>query len=260
VLAIILGAIAVISVWLLSTHWPLSSAQGQELRGIATKANSSIDTFTVGTYNIHRGRGLDGQRNLARIGRVIENCDVVGLQEVEGPGLRYFGNQAYDLGQKCGYVAHFSPTRRHFFFPHRGNALLTRLLVQDWQREPLSPTTGKAYRNVTIYRLFFNETIIYILNTHLSKPAEQIAPLQRVIEIFLGLERAVLLGDFNSRALDGELESLLGADVEDATALASNDPMQVDRILVRGLEVSSARSEAPGASDHPFFSATLRLK
>ena len=259
---LILSILAVAVAWLGSRHWPLSAAQGRELHGslAGCETKAGRGSFTVGTYNIHRGRGLDGKRNLARIARTIEGCDVVGLQEVEGHGLRHFGNQAYQLGQDCKYAAHFSPTRRHFFFPHRGNALLTRLPVTHWQREPLSPTTGKAYRNMTTYTISFNGEVVYVINTHLSKPEEQIAPLRRVLEVFSSLERVVLLGDFNAHPAHPELQELLASGIEDATSIASQDPLRVDWILVRGLKVLWARSEPTGPSDHPFYLASLSLK
>ena len=81
---LILSILAVVVAWLGSRYWPLSAAQGRELRGSLAGWETEAGSFTVGTYNIHRGRGLDGKRNLARIARMIEGCDVVGLQEVEG--------------------------------------------------------------------------------------------------------------------------------------------------------------------------------
>lgn len=242
-----------------SRHWPLSAAQGREIRGIPARNETASRSFTIGTYNIHRGRGLDGKRNLSRIGRMIEGCDVVALQEAEGYGLRNFRNQAYQLGHDYGYATHFSPTRRYFFFPHRGNALLTRLPVTYWQREPLSPTTGKAYRNLTTYTISFNGEIIHIINTHLSKPTEQIAPLRRVFEVFLSLERVVLVGDFNAHPSHPEMLELLKSGSNDVTSMASQDPQRVDWILVRGLKVLWARYEPEGPSDHPFYLASLSL-
>ena len=256
----VLLALFVPIIWLVSKHWPLNARTGQRLLEIAAPPDSVTDVLTIGTYNIHRGRGLDGKRDLTRIAKVISGCDIVALQEVEGHGLRHLGNQAYMLGQACGYSAHFSPTRRQLFFPHRGNALLTRLPVTYWRREPLSPTTGKAYRNVTIYKIEVNGHVIHVLNTHLSKPSEQSAPLGYVIELFLSLERAVLVGDFNARQTEPKLRELLASNIEDATALCCDDPDRIDWILVRGIEVVSARSQPPGASDHPFFCATLRLR
>ena len=82
----ILSISAVAAVWLGSRHWPLSAAQGRELHGslAGRETKAGRGSFTVGTYNIHRGRGLDGKRNLTRIAHMIKGCDVVGLQEVEG--------------------------------------------------------------------------------------------------------------------------------------------------------------------------------
>jgi endonuclease/exonuclease/phosphatase family metal-dependent hydrolase len=44
--------------------------------------------FRIATYNIHKGRGLDGGIRIERIGRVLEelNADIVALQEVVSPG------------------------------------------------------------------------------------------------------------------------------------------------------------------------------
>ena len=85
---LILSILAVAVAWLGSRHWPLSAAQGRELQGSLAGCETKADrgSITVGTYNIHRGRGLDGKRNLTRIAHMIKGCDVVGLQEVEGYG------------------------------------------------------------------------------------------------------------------------------------------------------------------------------
>ena len=200
----ILIIVILVLAYLVGKHWSLFPARGTELKG--QKEYPSISgSLTIGTYNIHRARGLDGKRDLNRIAKVITGCDVVALQEVEGFGVRHFGNQAYKLGQDCGYAVHFSPTRRHFGFPHRGNALLTRAPVTNWLREPLSPTTGKAYRNLTVYELSLEGKTLHIINTHLSKLSEQIAPIKRVFEIFLSLERAILVGDFNAHTSHPEV-------------------------------------------------------
>ena len=241
-------------------HWPLPEKKGNFLTGKIDQSNKDAKVITIGTYNIHRARGVDGKKNLSRIGSVISSCDVVALQEVEGNSLRNFRNQAYSLAERCGYLVHFSPSRRQLFFPHRGNALLTRFPVTEWIRKPLTPTTGKAYRNVTTYKIRLQGEIINVINTHLSKPSEQTEPLKYVLNLFLSFDRAVLLGDFNTTSLDPNLQNLLTHKVDDATALSTDDLDRVDWILVRGLDVLSARMEPPGASDHPFFSATLSLR
>jgi endonuclease/exonuclease/phosphatase family metal-dependent hydrolase len=113
---------------------------------------------------------------------------------------------------------------------------------------------------MTTYTISLNGEVVYVINTHLSKPEEQIAPLRRVLEVFSSLERVVLLGDFNAHPARPELQELLASGIEDVTSIASQDPLRVDWILVRGLKVLWARSEPTGPSDHPFYLASLSLK
>jgi hypothetical protein len=52
-----------------------------------------MDRFRMATYNIHKGRGLDGRVSIERIGRVLAevDADLVALQEVvshEGLSIR----------------------------------------------------------------------------------------------------------------------------------------------------------------------------
>lgn len=255
---LILGvAVAMTAAVLAGRHWPLREATGGGLVGIPDSPAVRERSFTVCTYNIHRGRGLDGKRDLSRIAQMIEGYDLIGMQEVEGPGLRSFRDQASQLGEQCGYAVHFSPTRRRCFFPHRGNALLSRLPVTSWHREPLSPTVGKAFRNLTVYRILINGQAVHVMNTHLSKPEEQSAPLHRVLEVLQGFERVVLLGDFNARPEYPALQQLLDSGFVDAISVSDQDSSRVDWILVRGLRVQWARSEPAGPSDHPFYTARL---
>ena len=61
-------------------------------------------TIRVATYNIHRGRGLDGRTRLERIAAVLAtiDADVVALQEVVGASPLKPG-QAAELGSfTCG--------------------------------------------------------------------------------------------------------------------------------------------------------------
>ena len=110
-----------------------------------------------------------------------------------------------------------------------------------------------------MYTMQFNGQEVHLINTHLSKPTEEMAPLQRVLELFIGLERAVLVGDFNTHARHPLIQDIINQKTADATSLSTEDPNRVDWILVRGLEIVSARGVPASASDHPFYSAELRL-
>ena len=85
---------------LLFKYWPLGPASGSELKHITRVDQPTGDSVIIGTYNIHRSRGTDGRRDLNRIAEVIKDCDIVGLQEVEGSTWRGLNNQAYTLSEK----------------------------------------------------------------------------------------------------------------------------------------------------------------
>ena len=259
-LQIIATTAGVVGVYLLLfRYWPLPAKSGKRIRGKTLPAAGRTRSFTVGTYNIHRSRGIDGKRDLQRIGDVIGDCDMIGLQEVEGSTLRGFRNQADRLAEQLGLGVHFSPTRRRCLLPNRGNAFLTRLPVKCWSSEPLSPSRSKRYRNLTVYAVMVNGERVHVINTHLSEPAVATEPLQRVLALFRQFDRAVLLGDFNTMADHPSLTHLLENDAQDATALSGEHSDRIDWILVRGLRIDAAWSVPKGPSDHPFYAARLSL-
>src|SRR4051812_41577785 len=67
----------------------------------------------VATYNVHRGRGLDGRTRPERIAAVIRstNADVVALQEVVGAGPRG-GGHAEEIGAALGMGWVMAPARQ----------------------------------------------------------------------------------------------------------------------------------------------------
>src|SRR5689334_4000534 len=72
--------------------------------------------FRIATFNIHRGRGLDGRTRVERIGRVLDelDADIVALQEVvsrQGPSLE--DHQASFLASRLGHVYAIGETRKH---------------------------------------------------------------------------------------------------------------------------------------------------
>ena len=247
-------------IFLASRVWSLRGQRGTVLASPGRTEPFNGSALIVGTYNIHRARGTDDRHDLRRIARIVSGCDIVALQEVEGPRLGSSHNQAWHLGRWLRLTAHFAPSRKLFFFPHRGNALLCRFPVSHWQRLALFPSTGRAHRNLTVYRVDLAGSPVHILNTHLSKPAEGTSPFEAVMSAFGQYPRAILLGDFNAPTDHPAMRRWLPPDTVDAVAGAGFDPRRVDMILIRGLSVDEAWSSPIGPSDHPFFAVRLRLK
>ena len=256
---IILTALALVGLFAASRAWPVRATHGVRLEDEHEADGFEGTTLSVATYNIHRARGLDGEKNLGRIAELIESCDVVGLQEVEGTSPFRRHDQASLIGRMLGRLFHFSTTRRLLFFPQRGNGLISRFQTQSWETTPLFPSTGRAHRNMTVYHFEWAGVPVAVINTHLSKPAEGESPLEEVMHAFGRYPHAVLLGDFNAPAHHAAMRRGMPPDTKDALS-GLDDQDRVDMILVRGLEVDKAWSEPAGPSDHPFFAAQIRLK
>src|ERR1043165_3539116 len=72
--------------------------------------------FRIATFNIHKGRGLDGRTRVERIGRVLDqiDADVIALQEVVSrEGASVEDHQASFLAERLGYVYAIGETRKH---------------------------------------------------------------------------------------------------------------------------------------------------
>jgi len=84
------------------------------------------------TYNIHHGRGADGEINLERIAEVITRAkpDLVALQEVDVKTRRSGGvDQAAKLGELTG-MSHFFAEAMPFQGGGYGNAVLSRIVAE----------------------------------------------------------------------------------------------------------------------------------
>jgi len=77
---ILLAALVLIGLFAASRAWPVRATQGLRLEGEQEDDGFGGATLSVATYNIHRARGLDGEKKLDRIAELVKSCDVVGLQ------------------------------------------------------------------------------------------------------------------------------------------------------------------------------------
>src|SRR6187431_2010989 len=97
-----------------------------------------VRTVRVATYNIHRGRGLDGRTRIERIAGVLASvdADIVALQEVVGASPLKPG-QAAEIGAALGMGWVMAPTR-HLRNSLYGNVVLSRFPVRHHQQYDLS--------------------------------------------------------------------------------------------------------------------------
>lgn len=85
------------------------------------------------TYNIHKGRGMDGRISIKRIVDVLAelDADIVALQEVFSVSDSHQG-QVETIAEKLDMYPAFGCTRHHQGRPY-GNAILTRWPILLWR-------------------------------------------------------------------------------------------------------------------------------
>jgi endonuclease/exonuclease/phosphatase family metal-dependent hydrolase len=158
-------------------------------------------TFVVASYNIHRGIGMDGRRDLGRIAQVIREigAEILGLQEVDsGRGGKSRFAQLEELADLSGYHVTPGPTilrdDRRF-----GNLLLTGERVRETRRLDLS-LPGREPRGAIDADLDIDGMPLRVIVTHLGLwPGERRVQVRRLLDV-LKEERdrlTVILGDIN---------------------------------------------------------------
>ena len=111
-----------------SLRQPIESHAGDSFNPVETKAiarvqNSELTpaetkSINIATYNIARGKGTDGIRDIYRTASVLKNFDIIGLNEVGGFP---FTNQAEQLGKELGLAWLFAANHKRWFYNYFGN-------------------------------------------------------------------------------------------------------------------------------------------
>jgi len=241
-----------------SIEVPSGPAAGRDVGGPPT-TTAPADRLRIGSFNIHGGRGTDGQSDLARTAAALEavDLDVVALQEVIGPFPNAFTShdQASLLGERLAVAHLFAPTERRWWRDSFGNGLLTRVPIEAWQRIPLASPGGSGERNLLLTEARAGGRRVRVLATHIDRQRPHDAQLRTAIALFRMLEPpVVLLGDLNTRADHPILRSLTDdAAIENPLREHVPDlsPAHIDWVFARGLDSTAAGVGPTGASDHP---------
>jgi len=153
----------------------------------------------LATWNIHMGVGRDGQRDLGRTARVIQEMapDLIGLQEVDNR-VDDGGNDLSRLEALTGMQIVAGPTMQKATGDY-GNAILTRLPVLKVERYDLS-VKKREPRGLLIAHLDWQGERLQVAVTHLGlRPGERRNQVLRLIAYLSAEERSplLLIGDFN---------------------------------------------------------------
>lgn len=162
------------------------------------------DEFRIVTYNIHKGRGLDGRIRVNRIARVLErlDADIVALQEVVSrEGSSAEDHQAAYLADRLNAYFAIGETRKHRGGIY-GNVTLSRHAFDLVRHVDLS-VPHREPRGVLRTDVRVGPHLIHIFNVHLGT-AHRERRTQAVRLVDNDLLRAIdisgariVLGDFN---------------------------------------------------------------
>ncbi len=159
--------------------------------------------FRIATYNIHKGRGLDGRMRIERILRVLRevDADIIALQEVTNdPQCSAEKHQARYLAEQLGFFYSFGETRKHCDAAY-GNATLSRWKFEMSRHIDLS-VSGREPRGALRTDIRVGQQILHLFNVHLGTAIGERRMQARLIDEHLlqALDvpgHRIVMGDFN---------------------------------------------------------------
>ncbi|MEO0368472.1 MAG: endonuclease/exonuclease/phosphatase family protein, partial [Pseudomonadota bacterium] len=237
-----------------------------------TRFSKPIDSdserlLRVATFNIQTGKSHAGIRNIEASALALKDVHFAGVQEVYAPEfLNWFGiglSQPEVLAKTGSFGYSFHPTRKRWFRNHRGNTMLSKLLIKAWKTINLPDWSNKSHRNYTVAKVLWEGKEITIINTHLHTSIGNEAQLDIVLKEFVKHTPAILMGDFNTQnnhpLIQAGLKAGQFSDAIGQLALDPEEEQRIDWILTRGLTAVSGNYLPKGISDHPYYEVQLRL-
>lgn len=181
---------------------PIQSWDKGLLSNVPAKPAANLEapaSFTVMTFNMHHGEGMDGKVDIIRIAKLVEHekADIIALQEVDRYRLRSgFVDQARELSEMLGMHMVYSPSLTYKVGQY-GMAILSRYPIADssWSLLPGNLET----RSLLMTTVLIGSQPVHIATTHLGLSAEdRRLQLTRVSELLADKQGPlVALGDFN---------------------------------------------------------------
>jgi len=252
-LAILLLFSLALHLYLANVKQAIPTQKGELINPPSHWSQDKFTRFRVSTYNIRRGKGDDGIRDIRRTATNLFNADIIALNEVAGAWDG--SNQAQQLGKILDMGWLFAPTQRRWYRDYFGNGFLSLFPVKTWTVMPLVYANNGRHRNLVTTRLQVGDHSVYILTTHLDISSVREDQLSYVIDQFRRYKSAILMGDLNTNSDNLQLIQLFDSGgAKDAIKLALGEPKKrKDWIITRGFRVIEGGFMERGISDHPCF-------
>lgn len=189
------------------------------LAGLLYTCSSNSPSYTMMTYNIHRGVGMDGILDLHRISEVIRTSetDMAILHEVDQGTNRSSGIfEADSLGTLLNMTSRFGRSIDHDGGEY-GNSLLSNYPILSFQVHELETEHGFEDRTLLHALILLDSDTLHLMGTHLGLDTlERIDQVNRILSILPNTEKLILAGDFNFEP--GSVPyGLITADLRDAS-------------------------------------------
>jgi endonuclease/exonuclease/phosphatase family metal-dependent hydrolase len=164
---------------------------------------TSVRNFRLATYNIHKGRGMDGRVRIQRILRVLREveADIITLQEVINHQERSpEEHQACYLAEQLGLFYSVGETRKHRDAAY-GNVTLSRWKFDRSRNIDLS-IAGFEPRGALRTDIRVGQETLHVFNVHLGtamreRRAQAQLIDQRLLKAIDTPGHRVVMGDFN---------------------------------------------------------------
>ncbi|HEX9797164.1 MAG TPA: endonuclease/exonuclease/phosphatase family protein [Anaerolineales bacterium] len=221
------------------------------------------------SYNIHSAYDITGRQDPEAIAQVIESsgADIVGLQEISrGWLINGSTDLVHWLSQRLGMRVVFQGTSD----PVWGNAILSRLPIQQWGMAPLprgDALLGRGYLWAEFADAYGGELLFITTHLHQTDDGAELRRQQAtgLVEFWGERQPAILVGDLNAEPPEPAIGVLLEAGLADAwsaagqgdglTYPAGTPDRRIDWILLTP-DLAAVVTEVIGttASDHrPLF-------
>jgi len=177
-------------------------------------------SIRVVNYNIHQGFNIDGYLDLESIARLIESsgADVVSLQEVSrGWVINSSADTLSFLSERLGMEYIFMPASDSIW----GNAVLSKYPIKLIRSDYLPRFGAPLRRSFLLVGVELTKIEdINILCTHLHHTEDEgcirESQVSRILAGWGGLERTLIMGDFNAETGDPEIEKMYQAGLVDS--------------------------------------------
>ena len=243
-------------------HASVETCMGQKIRLLSYNIQAGISTARYRHYITHSWKHVlpHAQRfsNLDRIGHLVKEYDIVGLQELDAGSLRSgYVNLTEYLSEKSGLPFWYDQTNRHIGrFARHSTGLLSRFYPAEIVEHRLPGRIPGRGALMIRYGTKHDSLVVMILHMALGRRA-RLRQFDYISEIVNEYRHVILMGDLNCPSESVEMDylinrTLMTEPVHEMHTFPSWRPQRnIDHILVTPtLQVDNVRVLNYSLSDH----------